>query len=257
MRRNVIYCFTGTGNSLATAWDIAEALGDTAVLPMRDALEGEFERVGFVFPTYCFGLPLAVERFIGRMTPCEGAYYFAVATYGGSKGNSLADAKRRLSARGIALSYGNGVRMPGSYVALYPMKSGAQEAAKAARAAISPLIEDIKEKRERAIDLGNPIGRFAHGFFTKRFAAMDTHYTVSDRCTGCGVCAGVCPVRNIRMENGHPAFSHACEQCMACIQHCPAEALNHKDKTQSRGRYRHPGVSLDALLEFNGTEEAK
>ena len=61
MKRNVIFCFSGTGNCLDMAKNIAKGLGNTDIIMMRrepvvtDVREAE--RVGFVFPCYGGGAP--------------------------------------------------------------------------------------------------------------------------------------------------------------------------------------------------------
>ena len=68
MSQNIIYCFSGTGNCLDIAKNIAKALGDTDIVMMRrfpavtTALKAE--RVGFVFPCYAGGLPGGVEDYV-------------------------------------------------------------------------------------------------------------------------------------------------------------------------------------------------
>ena len=68
MSKNVIFCFSGTGNCLDIAKNIARVLGDTDIVIMRrlPAVRDvhEAERVGFVFPCYAGGLPGEVERAI-------------------------------------------------------------------------------------------------------------------------------------------------------------------------------------------------
>ena len=61
MKRNVIFCFSGTGNCLDLAQNIARGLGNTDIILMRKAPAitdvREAERVGFVFPCYGGGAP--------------------------------------------------------------------------------------------------------------------------------------------------------------------------------------------------------
>lgn len=45
-----------------------------------------------------------------------------------------------------------------------------------------------------------------------------------DKCTKCGLCAGLCPVNNIEMR-GYPVFSNKCQLCMRCISFCPSGAI--------------------------------
>jgi epoxyqueuosine reductase QueG len=53
-------------------------------------------------------------------------------------------------------------------------------------------------------------------------------------------------------QDKKPYFMHHCEQCLACIQHCPAKAINYKDKTQNKKRYTHPDIPWKELAKLNG-----
>jgi NAD-dependent dihydropyrimidine dehydrogenase PreA subunit len=48
-----------------------------------------------------------------------------------------------------------------------------------------------------------------------------------ERCTGCGMCAIVCPHRVMVLTNGRAAISDrdACMECGACARNCPEEAI--------------------------------
>ena len=67
MKRNVIFCFSGTGNCLDLAQNIARGLGNTEIVMMRSAPVitdvREAERVGFVFPCYGSGAPADVLKY--------------------------------------------------------------------------------------------------------------------------------------------------------------------------------------------------
>jgi len=52
---------------------------------------------------------------------------------------------------------------------------------------------------------------------------------VTDACTNCGTCAGVCPSKAIDAENGFAAVTARCIQCCACIKACPEQARQMKD----------------------------
>ena len=78
MKENVIFCYSGTGNCLDMAKNIAKALGDTDIIMMRkypavtDVREAK--RVGFVVPCYGGGLPGHVERYIHDIKVSPDAY---------------------------------------------------------------------------------------------------------------------------------------------------------------------------------------
>ena len=59
---NIVYYFSGTGNSLAVARDLAHKLGETRIVSVADAIkesavELPYERIGFVFPVYYVSVP--------------------------------------------------------------------------------------------------------------------------------------------------------------------------------------------------------
>ena len=126
MPKNIIFYFSGTGNSLKSAKDIAAQIGDCDLVLMNKpyALYGKYERIGFVYPVYCVGLPAAVERFIEALNISENkqSYFFSVCTFGGMSGG-LARIDELLQAGGAKLSYGAGIKCFANYICLYGMAS--------------------------------------------------------------------------------------------------------------------------------------
>jgi ferredoxin len=50
--------------------------------------------------------------------------------------------------------------------------------------------------------------------------------TVTDRCAGCGTCAGgICFVDAIRLQEGRAMISDACRGCGRCVEVCPTGAI--------------------------------
>ena len=56
-------------------------------------------------------------------------------------------------------------------------------------------------------------------------------------CIGCGKCVELCPLNNIRLENGKPVWGKNCTHCMACICYCPKEAIEYGEKSKGKPRY--------------------
>ena len=47
----------------------------------------------------------------------------------------------------------------------------------------------------------------------------------SERCSGCGKCANLCPMQNIKMVNGTAQSGNQCTMCYRCVNHCPKHAI--------------------------------
>ena len=47
----------------------------------------------------------------------------------------------------------------------------------------------------------------------------------SEKCTGCGICEDVCPVRAIKVEGYAIVNADICIGCAVCIAQCPQNAI--------------------------------
>jgi MinD superfamily P-loop ATPase len=70
---------------------------------------------------------------------------------------------------------------------------------------------------------------------------------VDEKCTGCGTCAKVCPVNNIKIVDKRPEFQHKCEMCFACDEWCPSNAIHHWSRSEGV-KYHHPDVSISDMI---------
>ena len=93
MAENIIYCYSGGGNCLDMAKNIARELGDTDIVMMRSAPvktdAREAKRVGFIFPCYGGGLPGKVEEYAKTILISPDAYTFGIVQYAGYMGCGL------------------------------------------------------------------------------------------------------------------------------------------------------------------------
>ena len=49
--------------------------------------------------------------------------------------------------------------------------------------------------------------------------------------------AQVCPLKNIVIRDGRPTWNGACTHCTACLNLCPAGAIEYGKKTVGKPRY--------------------
>jgi ferredoxin len=261
MGSNIIFVFTGTGNSLWAAKEIAKGLNNCELKSMGSdknySLPDGYDAVGFVYPTYAGGVPKRVKDFISRLDlqNNKDAYFFAVATCGriARAQNTITQLRHFLKRKGIILNYGERLDMFSNYVVGYEMRDTVQEEARQSAVDIKPMIESIKNHRTNKGNTVPTLRQFESLGFMHIVPKMDKNFNISDACVKCGICKKVCPVNNISVDaESKPCFMHHCEHCLACIQNCPTKAINYKDKTQNRKRYIHPDISWKELAELNG-----
>ncbi len=255
MAANIIFCFSGTGNSLAVARDIASQLGDTEVVLLADALRAPhidlpYERVGFAFPVYYSSMPPIIGRLVDKMTFRPDQYVFAAVTAGIMFGNSFDTLARLIAARGGKLNAAFPVRLPGNFIAMYSAwpASIQRYMLQKANQQTEQISQSIKDKRPNRSQ--KDAAWLAKPPLTARpsgYSGYAKDYRVTDACNGCQTCARICPMHNITMD-GKPQYGDNCERCMACIQWCPVQAIVYKNVTVRRKRYRHPEIKAADLF---------
>lgn len=254
---NRIYFFTGTGNSLKVAKDIASALPECEIVAVCKNMNVEiptgYERIGFVFPSYFGGVPDMVVDFIhnAHFSKESAKYYFVVATYGARVGNPITQTRNLFSEKSLHLDYGGKVIMGGNNVLLYDMYNFILKSAlRAYNKRVNIVVQDIKNLKTNE---GVYMNKFRERKYLKVMGDVhetDRHYNVNNACISCGICQSVCPAGNITFSNGRPVFHHQCQYCLACIQYCPKKAINYKNKTQKRKRYTHPDIGHAEISKY-------
>ena len=254
--KNRVYFFTGTGNSLKVAKEIAAALPDCELVAIRKGIDSAIpeglERIGFVFPVYYWGPPAMVADFIKNVNfgKQDGAYFFALATNGGSPGAALPYIQDILHEKGVGLNYSAYIKMFANAVFKYNMSRRVEEITRKSNKRIAAIVPDIADLKENRTASGS---RLILRTYLKSIANIhnfDRKFNVNDDCISCGICRDVCPAKNIEMCDGRPVFRHQCECCLACLHHCPKKSINYMQKTQSRRRYTHPEIGHEEISQF-------
>ena len=256
--KNAIYYYSGTGNSLSVARRLAERLGECELVDIAKIASAPnaettvrasaTERLGFVFPLYFWGLPSIAHSFLRGLAISGNPYAFSVLTAGGaSAGVGNLQIAGILARKGIRLSAGFRVTMPDNYFVFYDAdaREKADAALESSKGTIEEIVASVAGKKSSAPEgpsrwyegaFAPPVNavfrRFVHGS-GKRFR-------VSADCVGCGECARVCGVGNIRMDEKRPVWGSACERCHGCINVCPAKAISYGTDRKILSQYTHP-----------------
>ncbi len=256
--KTTIYYYTGTGNSLWVARAVAEELGETNLVSIPDCTEdertGNSDATGLIFPVYIWGVPAPIVRFVGRMKGLRPGYLFAVAVNGGQVANTLIELRGILKKNGLTLNSGFEVTMPSNYIPWGgPGPTEIQNCKfDEAKAKTARIAAHVSHRGIGPIEKGplwqRVVFTLIHRVSFNKVPGMDRNFWVDEKCNECGVCAGVCPSGNITISGGKPSWNHRCEQCLACIQWCPKEAIQYGKKTPQYERYHHPKVTLKDVL---------
>ncbi len=240
---NIIYYFSGRGNSLSVAQELARRLENVRICPMASfkgpaALAGEW--VGLIMPVIDFGIPAYVRRFVGRLCAAGNhPYVFSVITCGGMPGKPLHTVGRLLHKHGIKLAAGWVLQFGRTVMTEGEWRLKMNEMAKSIREREKVSLPSATLADHMMTGVLNPIARLL-------IPNEDKKFRVSGSCTGCGTCTRVCPVNNIHIKNGKPVWHHQCEQCAACFSWCPQEAIS-GTCLAAKTHYRNPRVKLDQL----------
>lgn len=260
-----IYYFSGTGNSLFIAKGLAQKIPECELIPMAKALQQEHpviqsDVIGLVFPLHYWGLPDFVVDFVKRCDFQKTPYIFAVLTRGGSPGYTLNHLTQLLHSKSQELHAGFHITMIGNFI-VAPYYSMSDETLQKARKKIITNAEaeieriaGIVKTRQRHVETHsnffNPVTKFLGNLLSKTYkkSLKEFPFRADQKCQSCWTCQAVCPVSNIQRVDGKPVWQNNCQHCMACIQLCPAQAIQFKDKTQSKMRYHHPGVTVKEMM---------
>lgn len=280
-----IYYFSGTGNSLVVARDIARKtegkLISIASVMGKKSIKTDADVIGIVFPTYYEpygGVPLIVRRFIRKVENISSKYIFAICTYGSASVKALKCLEELIKSRDGRLSAGFTVNMPNNMAG--PSLNSPEKQQKMFRVwkeNMDIIYEHIINRKEGKLDTPNVLAGRAYVLIKsiitpliflfkpltlrrlRRYSNssdlpyeellhfMDRSFHTNEKCVGCGNCSRICPVDNIKMVEDRPSWQHHCEFCLACFHWCLKEAIT-SSELKGTIRYHHPDVEIFDML---------
>lgn len=241
MESTVVYYFTGTGNTLTIARQIAgqtEArLVSIPAQRQKTEIDPQAEMIILVSPVYYGDIPLQVQSFLNRLTQIENSRVLLVLDHSGDPGRAARTAADALAAHGSNLAGTLSVRLPHNATldsdpeALFASAAQTIAAGLAAFMAGDPLPEmdssPVAPTSPGSIPhLTRITGIDADAHLADAIHTAGQMFTLVGDCHGCGMCFMSCPVDNIVMVEKKPHWLDHCENCLACYSQCPHQAIS-------------------------------
>ena len=258
--KTILYYFSGTGNTLMLARLLAQELDNTEIINIASCNDSdkvpEADAVGILFPVYAFGLPKIMHDFVScKLKIPDNTYLFSLTNYAGAGGAAASkQLKHLLTAKGKKLNARFWLPMPSNYIPFGGSESQNKQNRRFLSAAnrIKKIAEIIKKHPENYFYKRNRIPLFIsnifHRLFMRKCGTDAKKFYANENCIGCGLCAKVCPDKNIEIINKQPSWGTNCEQCMACLQWCPTSAIQISGVPENRMRYHNPGIEVEDLI---------
>ncbi|MCR5402257.1 MAG: EFR1 family ferrodoxin [Butyrivibrio sp.] len=254
MDKNVIFYFSGTGNCLDIARNIAKGIGGARLIRIRDGATvsnlSTAEKVGFVFPCYGGGAPEDVLKFAGRLKINPRSYTFGITSCSAYAGTGLAKLNMM-----IPLKYWGVITHHCSCIWLFPHKlmmplltigEAQVRSEELAQNMAKDIAKGVVKSKKPPMNLFNVFENMLWPAIAKKKVEA---FSVSDKCIACGQCVKLCPRGNIKVENGRAVIGKNCSQCLGCLQFCPESAISIGSITDRREHYHNPHVIASDLVD--------
>jgi ferredoxin len=266
MNKTAIYYFSGSGNSLAVARDLAEKLRGELISVAsemnKESVTTAADSIGFVFPLYDFKPPRMITDFIPKLKKIDNKYLFAVCTYGIAPSHSLRYLDTKIQSSGGYLSAGFAVCMPHNGIgSIKNTKNKNQNMYNAWKKKLEDISRYIQAKKKGTIEASSRVFDFLNPRALKRLPSAikflmrlifkgihSLHFITNESCNGCGICEKICPVHNITTVDGKPQWSDHCLSCFACFHWCPQHAISFGGRNLDVGFYHHPDIKITDMI---------
>jgi ferredoxin len=254
--------FTGTGNSLKvlrTCHDVFVENKHTVNLSAikTDEQIGSVDLIGFCFPVYAFGIPRICRNYLNKLLPFKNNQHaFVLITAGDSdeSGFSIREATKILEKKNCTIIFTGVVQMPINWTtspqppfppdkeeAGFIIEQGVTQTQKIAQ----EIISDIRGYHQFNYPKRYGKFKFYSDYLLFKYLGLSNlwrNFRVYENCSGCGICAKICPTGSIKIKDKLPVWTSNCEQCMRCVNSCPNESIYQimGGETKGKNKYLEP-----------------
>lgn len=244
----MILYFTGTGNSRYIAKRIAKKTCDDMICineRIKSKDSGSVSVSGdliIVTPTYAWRIPTLVKEWLLQTSFVDVEHVWFVMNCGDSIGRADRYNQELCTKKNWKYMGTMQIVMPENYIAMFPVpdENEAEKIIEAAEPVIEEAISCIQMAKQFPQRKGHLWDGLFSGLVNRLFYPLfvkATPFYAKASCIGCGKCVSLCPLNNIRLEKGRPAWGSECTHCMACICCCPVKAIEYGKKSEGKPRY--------------------
>lgn len=248
----MIFCYSGTGNCLASAKQLKEIFNLPIKLITADLTADYYngDLAIFIFPAYAYGLPVSAKKFI-QHNNFNYKYLAVITTYGTHYGGALAESIRLFRRRKQKVNYSVGIKSVENYAPVFGLPDNKKITKVVASQKVNTIsiANSIQQRKENRRLLFRPFSKFISILLRVFTPLLTSTYKVLSSCNGCGLCAKLCSARAISIINNKPKFKvKKCDHCQACLQLCPKKAISYVRINSKSKRYRHPDIETSELI---------
>lgn len=263
IKKVVLYFFSGTGNTLFVSKTFASELGKygiaTELIPLPCPAPGNIEDdtiLAVAFPVYSQTAPPFVCDWLRSLPETKKETpVVLISTLAGFSGLVKGPFHYLLKKKGYKPLAVNEFIMPPNFIHQYSDENRNSKIRGRAKLAIAKFAKDVAAGNAKWPWRPSFLNVFqflvekmfrycGSGWLGRGFKAD------KNKCTRCGLCIKLCPVKNISTGNeGFPAWRKKCQQCLRCINYCPANAIdNGRMRFLYHPIYKCPEIKASELI---------
>lgn len=229
---------SGTGNTKYCIEQLLSLLDQSArAIPLEsDDIIKEIENnntIILAYPTQYSNAPYMVRDFICQNKQLwKGKKVLCMATMGAFSGDGAGCTARLLKKFGAVILGGVHIKMPDSVCDSKLLKKNIEENKRIVAQAnkkivlVAQQIKQGKYPKDGITFIAHMIGLFGQRlWFYKKTVGYTNKVKINTDCVGCGLCASLCPMKNISIKDGKAVFENRCTMCYRCVSQCPKKAI--------------------------------